>query len=227
MRAAGARVRAHKPAVTGTFDPSADPGQSEWPSDDVLLAHAAGMEAQEVAPLRYRAAASPLLASALEGERIDPAQLVARALEGDGTGGADEEILIVEGVGGLLVPLAEEYAICDFAAELGMPLLVAARPGLGTINHTLLTLRAARAAGLSVRAVVLTPWPACPGTLERSNRAQIERLGDIEVAVLRNVRGPDLAELERAGRWLPWRRWLEQPPRASRRLNGSRAHARA
>ena len=58
----------------------------------------------------------------------------------------------------------------DLAVALGLPVLIAAAPGLGTINHTLLTLDAARAAGLDVRAVVLTPWPEQPSELERSNR---------------------------------------------------------
>ena len=65
----------------------------------------------------------------------------------------------MEGVGGLLVPLAEDFTVRDLAVALGLGVLIAARPGLGTINHTLLTLEAARAAGLDVRAVVLTPWP--------------------------------------------------------------------
>ena len=62
------------------------------------------------------------------------------------------------------MPLAEGYMMRDLAVALGLPLLIAARPGLGTINHTLLTLEAARAAGLDVRAVVLTPWPASPSS---------------------------------------------------------------
>ena len=66
-------------------------------------------------------------------------------------------------------------------------MVVAARPGLGTISHTLLTLEAARAAGLDVRAVVLTPWPAEPRAIERSNRATIAAEGDVPVAVLPEV----------------------------------------
>ena len=67
----------------------------------------------------------------------------------------------------------------DLARDLGLPLVVVARPGLGTINHTLLTLEAARAAGLACARVVLTPWPAEPTAMERSNRATIERLGGV------------------------------------------------
>src|SRR5208282_1508615 len=121
---------------------------------------------------------------------------------------------LVEGVGGLLVPLSDSFSVCDLAAALALPLLIAARPGLGTINHSLLTLRAARCAGLDVRAIVLTPWPQRPSQLERSNLDTIAELGEIEVATLEEVAGfeevagCELAALASAGSRLPWRRWL-------------------
>jgi hypothetical protein len=90
-----------------------------------------------------------------------------------------------------------------------------ASPGLGTINHTLLTLQSARAAGLSVRAVVLTPWPQEPSRLERSNLAAIERLGFVEVDTLARASGPQIDELARVGAQLPWRRWLGERPRVA------------
>lgn len=198
----GEAVRAFKPAVTGLAEPSS--GSEDWPPDHELLAAAAGMDPDEVAPHRYGAAASPHLAARLAGERIDADALVQRA-----RAQSREEILIAEGVGGLLVPLDDAFTVCDLAVALRLPVLVAARPGLGTINHTLLTLRVARAAGLSVRAVVITPWPSDPGELERSNRDTIESLGDVEVSTLPAVAGPVPAALAEAGRGLPWRRWLE------------------
>ena len=87
-------------------------------------------------------------------------------------------MLVAEGVGGLLVPLSGNYLVRDLAADLGMPVVIAARPGLGTISHTLMTIECARAAGLEVAGVVLTPWPAQPGEMERSNRETIARLGE-------------------------------------------------
>ena len=69
-------------------------------------------------------------------------------------------MLVCEGVGGLLVPLTPDYLVRDLARDLALPVAIAASPGLGTINHTLLTIEAVRAAGLEVGAVVLTPWPA-------------------------------------------------------------------
>jgi dethiobiotin synthetase len=214
MAAAGVRVRAHKPVVTGLDDRSEIGRPDAWPPDHELLASAAGMTGmtdmtgEEVAPLRYGPAVSPHLAAQLAGERIDPADLVARARQA----GADETALIVEGVGGLLAPLADAYTVRDFAVALGLPLLIAARPGLGTINHTLLTLQAARAAGLDVRAVVLTPWPERPSAMERSNRETIARMGDIEVAALSHIWSPAVADLARAGEALPWRNWCPPAP---------------
>jgi dethiobiotin synthetase len=202
MASEGERVSAYKPAVTGVGEE-----QGAWPRDHELLARMAGMTPEEVAPLRYAPAVSPHLAAAMAGERIDPTQLIehARTLAQKGT-------LIVEGVGGLLVPFGEDFTVRELAVELALPLLIAARPGLGTINHTLLTLQAARAAGLDVRAVVLTPWPQKPSTLEQSNRETIARMGEIEVLGLAPIAHPaqtELAsELARAGSELPWRQWL-------------------
>lgn len=204
MAAAGERVRAHKPVVTGVDEPDSE----HWPADHVMLARASGMDPEAVAPLRYGPAVSPHLAAELAGERIDPARVLEAVPADRGDGDKGEAILVVEGVGGLLVPLAERFTVRDLARQLGLPIVLAARPGLGTINHTLLTLEAARSAELEVRAVVLTPWPSEPSQIERSNRTTIERLGGVEVGHLGHVPGPDLAALADAGEQLPWRRWL-------------------
>jgi dethiobiotin synthetase len=208
MSAEGEQVRAYKPAVSGLEDAAEIAARGHWPADHELLAAVAGMDAQEVSPLRYGPAVSPHLAAELAGERIAPAQVLAGALAA-GEQGADSCTLVVEGVGGLLVPLSEQYSVCDLAVALALPVTIAARPGLGTINHTLLTLQVARSAGLRVCAVVLTPWPAQPTALERSNLESIERLGAVEVQTLERVSGPEVAELARAGSKLPWRRWLQ------------------
>ena len=101
-----------------------------------------------------------------------------------------DAILVVEAVGGLLVPLGPDGDVRDLAVALGLPVVIVARPGLGTINHTLLTLEAARRVALSVAGVVLTPWPETPDAMLRSNRETIARLGDTEVATLGRVAGP-------------------------------------
>jgi dethiobiotin synthetase len=218
MRSEGERVAAYKPVITGLEDHSVGDGPVEiaargaWPPDHEVLAAAAGMNPDDVAPQRYGPAVSPHLAAKLAGERIDPSRLLA------GARAASEAVdtLIVEGVGGLLTPLAERYTVCDLAAALGLPALIAARPGLGTINHTLLTLRVARAAGVDVRAVVLTPWPREPTTLERSNRDTIADLGAVQVEGLREVASPDPAHLALAGAELrgKLKHTLQEPPPA-------------
>jgi dethiobiotin synthetase len=168
---AGARVAVFKPAVTGLDDPGE--------ADHELLRRAAGSGQRDegIAPYRYGPPASPHLAASLAGEEVDPTRL--RAAAERAAEGADQ--LVCEGVGGLLVPLADGYTVRDLAADLALPLVVAAAPGLGTINHTLLTLEAARSASLEVSMVVLTPWPDAPSAVEASNRETIAALGAVRV----------------------------------------------
>jgi dethiobiotin synthetase len=177
----GERVAVFKPAVSG-FEAPGEP-------DHELLRRAAGSEQSddEVAPFRYAPPVSPHLGAELAGEAIDPAALRAAALQA----ASAAELLVVEGVGGFLVPLTLGYLVRDFARDLALPVVIAAAPGLGTINHTLLTVEAVRSVGLEVLAVVLTPWPETPGEIERSNREAIERLGAVRVESLGRL---DLAD---------------------------------
>jgi dethiobiotin synthetase len=170
----GRRVAVFKPAVTGLDD--------EGEPDHALLRRAVGSEQtdSEIAPYRYDPAMSPHLAAFLAGEEISRERL----LEAARTAAADTEALVCEGVGGLLVPLAIDYLVRDFAVDLGLPLVIAASPTLGTINHTLLTIEAARSAGLEVTAVVLTPWPDDPSPVGESNRETIAALGGVQVKTL-------------------------------------------
>jgi dethiobiotin synthetase len=182
----GLAVNVFKPAVTGLEEPGE--------SDHELLRRAAGstQSDEEIAPYRYGPPASPHLAAALAGAEIEPEKLLAAAR----TAAASADRLICEGVGGFLVPLASRlslayrekldssYLVRDLAVDLGLPLVIAASPGLGTINHTLLTVEAARAAGLEVAAVVLTPLPEEPSGIEQSNRETIAALGEVEVKAL-------------------------------------------
>jgi dethiobiotin synthetase len=201
LRARGLGVRALKPLITGLDDPP-DP---VWPPDHELLARASGQEPDEVKLLGYGPAVSPHLAAELAGEPIrtgDLERAVITAAEGD------DELLVVEGVGGLLVPIAPGYDIRDLAEALGFPVVVVARPGLGTINHTLLTLEAARAGALRIAGLVLNPWPAEPDQIERSNRETIERLGGVRVSALPELEAPDPEALAAAGAALPLEDWL-------------------
>jgi dethiobiotin synthetase len=193
-------VAAYKPVVTGLDEPT-----GVWPRDHELLAAAAGsgQAPDQVSPLLFGPAVSPHYAAEMAGEEIGfPALVSAGRMAGQGA-----DVLIVEGVGGLLVPFSSEHCVRDLAVALGMPLLIAARPGLGTINHTLLTLEAARSAGLEMAAVVMTPWPAEPEPIQLSNRLTIARLGGVEVVGLPPVT-PDVEALAAAGARLPLDDWL-------------------
>jgi dethiobiotin synthetase len=203
LAARGTPVGAFKPAVTG-LDEAPEPGK---PHDHELLARCAGMEPEDVAPYRFGPAVSPHLAAELAGTVIDSTILVATARR-NGEG----RTLVAEGVGGLLVPLdVVGTLVLDLVVELGLPLVVAARPGLGTINHTLLTLRVARAAGVEVRGVVITPWPHEPTAMQRSNRTTIEALGEVPVAALPQLASFSAADLAAAGELLPIDAWLGDP----------------
>ena len=104
-----------------------------------------------------------------------------------------------------MVPITTGYMVRDLAVDLALPVVVAARTGLGTINHTLLTIEAARTAGLTVAGIVMTPWPDEPEPIERSNRETVERLGGVPVSGLPRTEPGALAG---AGESLPLAAWL-------------------
>src|SRR3954454_4306858 len=160
--AKGIKVAAFKPVVTGL-----DEAVDEWPRDHELLAAAtnAGQSPEDIAPYHFGPAVSPHLAAKLGDAQLDADELVAKAR----AQAEKADAIVVEGVGGLLVPLTNDYLVRDFAGELSLPVVIAARPGLGTISHSLLTIEAARAVALRVQAVVLTPWPGEPDEMLRSN----------------------------------------------------------
>jgi dethiobiotin synthetase len=182
VAAAIARTAAADGQLVGVFKPAVSGLDEGGEFDHQLLRRASGSDQDDdqIAPYRYGPPVSPHLAAELAGETIDPARLRAAAR----AAGVGRDLLVVEGVGGFLVPLTLGYLVRDLAIDLGLRVVVAASPGLGTINHSLLTVEAVRAAGLEVSAVVLTPWPDEPGTMDRSNREAIARLGGVRVEAL-------------------------------------------
>ena len=196
LAARGERVAAFKPAVTG-LDEGEKPG---WPPDHELLASAAsaGQAPEEVAPYRFGPPVSPHYAAELIGARIDPAEL----LEAARRAAREADTLVCEGVGGLLVPLSPEYPVRDLAADLDLPVVIAARTGLGTINHSLLT---AEAAGERTVGIVMTPWPSSPKPVEVSNRETVQRLSGVPVSGLPPTEPGSLAA---ASAELPLDDWL-------------------
>jgi len=170
-RALGLDVGGMKPAQSGV-----EPGA---PSDADRLRAAAGGDdpAELVCPYSFAAPLAPGVAARLEGKEIS----LERVLEAARELGARHAALVVEGAGGLLVPLTERETYADLAVALALPVLVVARAGLGTVNHTALTCEALRARGLEVRGVVLNrPTPGSDPS-EPHNPAEIERLAGVRV----------------------------------------------
>jgi dethiobiotin synthetase len=144
-RAAGIDAVGMKPAQSGHA-----PGTL---SDAERLREASGRVEPLAAICPYSLAAplAPAVAARLEGRKIE----LARILEGARALATRHELLIVEGAGGLLVPLTERESYADLAVALGLPVIVVARAGLGTVNHTALTVEALRQRGLAIAAIVI------------------------------------------------------------------------
>lgn len=128
-------------------------------------------------PYRFAYAASPHLAAELAGREIDP-EALNMAYE---TMKENFDILLVEGVGGALVPLRRDLLLADLVARLRIPTLLVARSGLGTLNHTLLSLEALRGRGVPVLGVLLTDGPDEDETIAADNHRTIAELARVRV----------------------------------------------
>ena len=171
LRARGRRVGVMKPVETGC-----GAGIARRPADALALRAAAGstLSLEHICPYQLNAPLAPDVAARLENTRIDPAVIVVafRSIE------AKHDLTLVEGAGGLLVPIVERYTMADLAADLDMPLLVVVDSKLGAINHTLLTLEAAAARGLPISGYVLN-HAAAADEAAASNASVLARCTDV------------------------------------------------
>jgi dethiobiotin synthetase len=170
LTAAGHRVGVYKPAASGCRRQ----GRRIVADDAQLLWEAAGRPGQlaRVCPQRFLAPLAPHLAARAQGRQLD-ARLLRRGLA---YWTARSDVVVVEGIGGLMCPLGDDEYVADLAAEFGFPLVVVSRNALGTINHTLQTLiaAAAYADGLPVAGIVLdNPVPPSDDPSQATNRAEL------------------------------------------------------
>lgn len=161
LRMRGLNVGVMKPVTSGCREEN-----GSLISDDAqLLCQAAGVVcSDDVTPYLLREPVAPAEAAKQDGVRID----FARIRESFDRLAATHDFMIVEGAGGLMVPLAGGLLVADLVKQLELPLLVVARPNLGTINHTVLTCFAAQQMELSVAGVIINNYPVAPDLAERS-----------------------------------------------------------
>ena len=161
--------------------------------DAMLLKRFAGVPdaPEEICAYAFAAPLAPLVAARLERRAIEPGPILERVRRLS----ARYDVLLVEGAGGLMVPVGEDWTIGELAKWIGFPLLIVARPGLGTVNHTILTALAAQQLGLDPVGVVLNGLRPDADPSWETNPALIESFGGVPVVGrtpwLGDVGGPE------------------------------------
>jgi dethiobiotin synthetase len=182
------------------------PVQTGMPDDDLAeVARLSGAQTL-VSVARYPEPLAPAAAAALAGRSLPTAPDILSAIRAVDEPG---RLTLVEGAGGLLVELAAgAVTLRDLAVELAAPVLVVCEPGLGTLNHTALTVEALERRGVACAGLVIGSWPALPGAAETYNRGTLARLAPVR-AVLPGGAGsltpPDFAVMSRqafGGEWV-------------------------
>ncbi len=176
FKAQGEEVGVMKPVETGV-DPECN---SSANSDAKFLMEIAGVQdrLEEICPYRLKTPASPYQSAKIEGKELDPEKILEnfQALQ------SKHSMMLVEGIGGLMVPITRRYNVADLALQMGLPLILVSRLRLGTLNHTLLTLNAARQHGLKIAGVILNPSDGGElDAIEREQSSLIEEFSDTPV----------------------------------------------
>ncbi len=159
LMAAGKTVSAIKPFQTGCA--AGDTTDAEF----VHLVMGKSFNPERANPYSLQEPLAPMMAAEIENTGFDIQKLLTLIKEET----ENHDAVIVEGAGGLLVPIRDDYSMADFAAELGFRTVIAARAGLGTINHTLLTVEGARARNLEIAGVVICGYPEQESVCEETN----------------------------------------------------------
>ena len=189
----GAIVAAMKPAESGC---ELRAGRLFAADADFLHRAAGGRQPlSELCPYVFAAPVAPGVAAEQQGLTIDFAHIERLVA---GIRSRDPDLLIIEGAGGLLVPMGGGRLLIDLVALIGLPIVVVARGGLGTINHTLLTLKAARARDLEIAGVVLSASESVDPGFVSSNANEIGRHDKAPVWQMPFLKETDLDNLREA-----------------------------
>ncbi len=147
-------------------------------NDALVLAEASGgLDVDQVNPLWYKSATAPHVAAMLENKPITRCALI----DGFEALAVKHDVVVVEGVGGWLVPLDEKYFLADFAKELGLPTILVVRNILGALNHTLLTVESMRARGVEPAGLIFNTIEDEQDTAKITNKGVIEQLCGVDV----------------------------------------------
>lgn len=175
--AQGRAVAIYKPACSGAIEKAAGDTIPKWDDIERIKSVIGTAWPDEViCPQRFLAPLAPPVAAKREGRAVDYNLLVR---------GADAfetvDLLLIEGAGGWLAPITDDRAVADLASGLQAPILIVARAGLGTINHTLLTIESVRARGLRIAGVVLNEVSQQTDESSQTNAEQIEAFSGVPV----------------------------------------------
>ena len=182
FRSKGLKVGVMKPIETGVEDPGV------LGPDAALLRWAAQAEEAEslLSPYRFVLAASPHQAAEEAAAHIDVKTIV----DAFNRLRQEKDVMLVEGAGGLMVPIRGGYLMADLAGQLDLPLMVITRPGLGTLNHTLLTTFSARAMDLALSGFIINRMPRKPDSIEAAAPHLLSSLASADLlGVLPEVEG--------------------------------------
>lgn len=176
LRRLGINVGVMKPAETGCRRG----GRELIPADAVALMKAVGSRdpLDLVTPYRFVRPLAPSVAAQFEGKKIEKRKILAAYQKLS----KRHEFMLVEGAGGIMVPLSDDYLFLDLARDLKLPVLIVARPSLGTINHTLLTVLALRAAKIPIAGIVINyAQKGKAGLAERTSPRVIEEISEVPI----------------------------------------------
>ena len=173
LAAKGLSVGVMKPCESGCAEMDGE----LVPADALFLRDMAGCDdaLDAICPYRLRTALAPGVAAKREGIVIDPARIEALFAAAC----RRHDIVLVEGAGGLLVPVTDRLLTIDLVRLLALPLIIVGRLSLGTINHTLLTVREAQRAGLVIAGIILSQTSQVHGLAEQTNPEVLCRFTDV------------------------------------------------
>jgi dethiobiotin synthetase len=192
----GVKTGVMKPVETGC----SREGGKLFPNDGLFLRRIADIDdpVALVTPCCFESPLSPMAAAEIDASQVNVEE-IKKAFR---TMAAKYGAVVVEGIGGLMVPISKDYYVAELAAEIGLPLIIVARPGLGTINQTMLTLNHALRAGIDVAGIVINySSPPEHSLAEKTNPGVLSRIASAPLIgtfpYLKEVRGETIGNAVR------------------------------